>query len=73
MVNPDGKSPTWKPRLVKMPIPTMLATTMHVAVSSETERIALRLSGNIAAAHSSGHLSGRLERCGSKSCPYLSL
>ncbi len=35
MANPEGSPPTWKPRLVKMPVPTMLAMTMHVAVRSE--------------------------------------
>ena len=35
--NPVGKPPTWKPRLVKIPVPTILATTMHVAVSNEMD------------------------------------
>ena len=34
MAKPVGRSPTWKPRLVKMPVPTMLATTMQVAVTA---------------------------------------
>src|ERR1051326_1909383 len=37
MEKPVGKPPTWKPRLVKMPVPTMLAMTMQVAVSSEMD------------------------------------
>src|SRR5713101_6755307 len=34
--NPGGMSLTWKPRLVKTPTPTMSATTMAVATSTET-------------------------------------
>ena len=32
---PVTKPKSWKPRLVKMPVPTMLATTMQVAASNE--------------------------------------
>jgi hypothetical protein len=38
IAKPLGRSPTWKPRLVKMPVPIMFAITMQVAVSSETLR-----------------------------------
>ena len=34
---PDGRSATWKPRLVKTPMPTMSATASAVAVTSVTE------------------------------------
>src|SRR6058998_136829 len=34
---PEGMSLTWKPRLVKTPTPTMSATTIAVATSSETD------------------------------------
>src|SRR3984957_9679944 len=33
---PEGMSLTWKPRLVKTPTPTMSATTMAVATTTET-------------------------------------
>src|SRR6476646_7984477 len=33
---PEGMSLTWKPRLVKTPTPTMSATTIAVATSTET-------------------------------------
>ena len=33
---PDGRSLTWNPRLVKTPMPTMLATASAVAVTGVT-------------------------------------
>ena len=35
--NPEGRSLTWKPRLVKTPMPTISATASAVAVASVTE------------------------------------
>jgi len=36
ITNPEGSTPTWNPRLVKTPVPIMLATTIAVAVNRDT-------------------------------------
>ena len=41
MEKPDGMSFTWKPRLVKTPTPTMSATTIAVATTTETPGLAV--------------------------------
>jgi hypothetical protein len=39
---------TWKPRLVKIPVPTMLATTKATQVASPTDRGVVMAGGQLA-------------------------
>ena len=64
MTNGEGRSATWKPRLVKTPVPTMFATTMEVAVTSETVRTARRMGMGLLTAGSARLSSQMVETAG---------